>query len=514
MATKAQPVRIGPFSGGINTYSDPTAIADEDAVDLINFDVDLDGSLISRPPFVSSATSGGREGIRILGIYIATDGTSYVIFSTTTHGTCYYNIVTDTFGTVTSSMAATAMVQYMNKAWLISAPGAANPGGSWDGTTFTAVAAIPRGTTATVYKERIFVGTGALDVTNPSRLFFSGPANPTSWTGTDFLDVNNGDGQDIVKVYGFSGSVVVFKTNSTYVYAYESSPTKGQTQSISATIGLDGPDCMAESENTLYVLSNSEAYSISNWNWEQLNVKAPFEHVNAHTGFTHSNYSVSAVGNRIVFRYFDTYYVFGTKTRAWTRWLSTRTPDMFIKSPIKPLGSSVETFFAGNYLSDAAPSGNNTLFTFQEAHAPTRTETFTCTLRTKVYSMNVPYSFKRLMWWGVDLLSKSAITVQVTPVTYGKPVRWSDLTGLTWADLAGRTWGAPLDISIDVTDAADIKNPTSVRMFVKFIKSLRFRQIQYTLSSEVDGSTATGPLRIYSITAFIVNKETVSKKIS
>lgn len=514
MASKAQPVRVGPFSGGINTYSDPSAVADEDAVDIVNFDVDLDGSLISRPPFVATPSAGTRKGIRVLGVFIDTAGTPFVVFTSTALGACYYNVITETFGTINSTLFPTAMVQYMNKAWLVAPPGTAQDGGWWDGAVFTAVPAQPKGTSATVYKERIFIGTGALDTTNPSRLFFSGPANPTSWTGTDFLDINNGDGQDIVKVYSFSGSVVVFKTNSTYVYAYESSPTKGQTQSISATIGLDGPDCMAEAENVLYTLSGGEAYSISNWNWEQINVKSPFQFSNSHAGNTRGDYSVSAIGNRIMFRYYDTYYIFGTKTRAWTKWLSSLTPDLFIKSPYKPAGTTVETYVAGNYLSAAAPAGNDVLFTFQEAYTPTRSENFTCTLRTKIYSMNVPYSFKRLMWWGVDLLSKSPIDVQVSPITYGRPVRWSELAGMTWADMATRTWGAPLDISLDVSDESDINNPTGVRMFVKFIKSLRFRQIQYVLSSPVDGSTVTGPLRIYSITAFIVNKETVSKKIS
>lgn len=514
MASKAQPVRVGPFSGGINTYSDPSAVADEDAVDIVNFEVDLDGSLISRPPFVATGSAGTRKGIRVLGVFIDTTGTPFIIFTSTAQGVCYYNVVTDTFGTISATLFATAMVQYMNKAWLVAPPGSVVDGGSWDGSTFTAVPAQPKGTTATVYKERIFIGTGALDAANPSRLFFSGPANPTSWTGTDFLDVNNGDGQDIVKVYSFSGSVVVFKTNSTYVYAYESSPTKGQTQSISATIGLDGPDCLAESENVLYTLSGGEAYSISNWNWEQINVKSPFQLINTHAGNTRSDYSVSAIGNRIVFRYYDTYYIFGTKTRAWTKWTSALSPDLFIKSPYKPAGTPIETYFAGNYLSGAAPTGNDVLFTFQEAYTPIRTENFTCSLRTKIYSMNVPYSFKRLMWWGVDLLSKSHITVQVSPITYGRPVTLAELAGMTIANLADRTLGAPLDISLDVTDKSNINNPTGVRMFVKFIKSLRFRQIQYVLSSPVDGSTATGPLRIYSITAFIINKETVSKKIS
>jgi hypothetical protein len=519
-ANTPQPVKIGPFTGGLNTYSDPAAVADTDAVDMINFEVDLDGSLRSRPPFTVINSGQTKYNNRLLGIYTTTAGISYLIFSnvdgTGTGNTSYYRLDNGTTGLVTNTIAASAMVQYLNKAWLIAPPGSANPGGNWDGTTFTAVAAIQKGVSATVYKERIFVATGALDTTNPSRVFFSGAANPTSWTGTDFFDINNGDGQAILKIYAFSGAIVVFKTRVTFTFAYDTSPTKGQIQSVSNSVGLDDTDCVAESEGILYLLSNSRAYSISNWTWNQINVKVPFAYVNAHTNNTRSNFSVSAFGNRIVFRYYDTMYVYGTKTKAWSRWLSTLCPDYLVKSPIIDVATGIETYYGGNYLVRAVGAAADSLFKIKDTYTAVDSETFTCSVRTKVYSMEVPYSFKRLMWWGMDILAKAHIDVSVIPVTYSIPVTWAQMAPRTWGQVmaAGGTWGRPLDVSINVSDSVDIMNNSGIRTFIRYIKSLRFRQVQFTVSSTIDGSTATGPLNIYSMVAYVVNKQLVSKKIN
>lgn len=520
MATKAQPVRIGPFTGGLNTYSDPSAVADEDAVELINFDVDLDGSLTSRPPIKGLAGGlGGRYENRLLGTYVTSAGVAYLIFACKTTAdvaiTSWYKISDGTVGNIIGNFAATAMVQYQNKAWLIAPPTSANPGGSWDGTTFTAVAALPKGETATIYKERIFVGTGAKDATNPARVFFSGPANPSSWTGTDFFDVNNGDGQPIVALYSYAGSVVIFKSRSTYVYAYESSPTKGQVQTISASVGLENADCVAERENVLYVLYDSDLYSISNWNWEQLNIKVPFAYRNNNVGNTWTNFCVSNMNHRIVVRYYDNQYVYNIKTRTWALWQTLFLMHNIVESPIVDTVTGIQTFLTGNYGTRfAVTTTANTIYIIKDTYTATDSETFTCSVKSKVYSMNVPYSYKRLMWWGVDLLTKSKVDAVVTPVVYGRAVRIADVNTQPISNFLTRPINALLDQDISVSDSADIKNPSNVRMFVKYLKSLRFRQVQFKLSSTIDGTTSTGPLQIYSVTAFVINKESINKKIN
>ena len=521
MATKAEPVKLGPFVGGLNTFSDASAVADEDAVELLNFDVDLDGALVSRPPITRSVAIGGRYSNRFLGYYVPiTTGKVYFVFSCTDAAgaakTSYWNVTDNVYGDITTTMAAAVMVQWQGKAWLIAPPGQANPGGSWDGTTFTAVPTMPKGATASVHKNYLFIGTGALDTTNPSRVYWSKANAPTDWTDASaYNGIGDGDGQPLVAIYSWNGILICWKTKSTYSYGFESLPGKGQIQVVSATIGLENADCYTEVENVIYCLYDSDLYSISNWVWEQQNIKVPFSYRNTNLGNTWRDFSVSNLNGRVMVRFYDNYYVFGTKTRTWALWQTQWTPHRFWKSPIIDTVTGIQTFYCGNYLTrNAANTAGNYLFAIKDTYTAIDTESFTCRVKTKVYSFNVPYSYKRLMWWGIDLLTKSTTTVIASPVVYGRPVRILDIEPYTIGQLNTKPINALLDVDISVSDSANIKNPSGIRMFVKYLKSLRFRQIQFQLSSVLDGTTATGPLHIYSMTAFIINKELVEKKIN
>lgn len=521
MVTKAVPVKLGPFTGGLNTFSDQSTIADDECYTLNNFDVNLDGALISRPPIVLNYNVIGYNSLRYLGFYVTATGTPYMIYSgliIAAERTIAINGITGAIVVVSGAYAATCVVTYQNKAYIIADANSASNSGSWDGTTLTAIAGFGKGNSAVVYKERIFVSSGEMNVTNPSRVTFCNPANPAIWTGTDFFDVKNGDGQPIMKIYAFEGQIAIFKTRSTYTYAYESNPAKGQVVGASYTNGLDGEDCLVETENVLYVMSGAKVYSVFNWNWEQLNIKVPFAYVNNHTGKISHNCSLSVLGFRIIARYYDTYYVMGTKTKSWSTWTSYLTPHKFIKYPIVDNATGVEIYWADNYLSyDAADTTSPTrIFRVKDECNTLDKETFTATMETKTYSFDRPEGFKRLMWWGVDLLANSPVTAIVSPVVYGFPVKWKALSDLNlkWIDEANYTWGHPRQLAIDVTDTANIKNFSYTRMFVKYLKSLRFRQIYFELNSNLDGSTLTGSLRIFSLTVLLVNKQMVSKKIN
>lgn len=521
MATRAQPVEIGPFTGGINTFSDPTAIADDECADILNFDIDIDGSLVSRPPVSTLTTINGSRGMRLIGVFSTDSGYNWLIFTRVASntagyptGTYAYDLKNGTILTI-ASFSATVMVQYQKRAWLVAPVGSPYDGGSWDGNVFTAVTTLPQGATAVVYKERLFIGTGA--GTTPNRVYFSNAANFGLWTGTDFFDVHNGDGQKIIRMYVVSGSIAVFKTGSTYVFAYESAPAKGQIQLVSGSLGVDNYDCVVENNNVIYVTNNLNVYAISNWNWQQINSSVPFAFRDGHTGNSIRSTTMSSVGDRIIVRYYDNYYVFGTKTGVWSRWTSNLTFDYFVPSPLDQLGTSRRLYYAGNFYSADDPAAFN-IFKMYDGYIDTDTtsELFLCSVTTKTISLNSPYSFKRLMWWGADIFASTSVQATLIPAAVGTPVRWRDITALNlkWSDRAVYTWGNPLTKVLDVSDSAAVPNYTNVRIFLKFIKSIRFRQLQFKLSSTVGGTSQTGPFRVFSITAFVINKETVGKKIN
>src|SRR5687768_9450751 len=103
MPTRAQPFRIGPFTGGLNNRygeSDTQALPDSDASVLRNWEVDLDGSLLCRPSIVQEPTAGmpsWTERIKIIGQASFETGFDYIIAS---NGNGVY--ARDQFGTWTT----------------------------------------------------------------------------------------------------------------------------------------------------------------------------------------------------------------------------------------------------------------------------------------------------------------------------------------------------------------------------------------------------------------------------
>src|SRR5687768_8658141 len=99
-----QPIRLGPFVGGLNTASDPTAIADAELATCTNFGLDIDGSLISRPPIEELAGSTSWTE-RIICLAEAIFSGNHYIIGSNTNGVYYY--LNDTWTLITSTFQAT-----------------------------------------------------------------------------------------------------------------------------------------------------------------------------------------------------------------------------------------------------------------------------------------------------------------------------------------------------------------------------------------------------------------------
>ena len=506
-----QPVKIGPFVGGMNTYSGPTVIADNEAVLLQNLDVDLDGSLLARPGVVMSAAPATGAVSHVLGTFRAKTGEVYII---TSWGASVraFNTATSAWSTISATGDYTACVQYADSLWLVRKPsGVTQGGGKWDPVAgYTAVANMPRGFSCCIYKERMFISASRNnDDTSINRVKFSNAADPNTWTVTDYFDVNAGDGDDITKIYSYDSSIVIFKSDSTYIFAYESSPTKGIVQKVSSTIGANNAFSVVEYENNLFVMHEANVYRISNWNWEQANLKLPFEYRNVFGSGEMEKSSLSLLGNRVLARYYDKYYVLGLKTGAWSQWdfsLKGYTPSEFVTNPNINALVGAPNYYAASYVAT-----NQQFYFFIDGKFNTD-EDFVIKLVTKSYDFGPSYSFKRLYWWGVDILGTAATTFKVIPNVYAVPVKWGQLIGVPIPSLG--TWGRPLEPAIDVTDAASGGGGTAYRTFIKLLKGLRFRQLQFTLEATYKGLNSTAAYRIFSLTAHVDSKQTVSKKVS
>jgi hypothetical protein len=348
-----QPLRLGPFVGGLNTASDPTAIADAELAKATNFELDIDGSLISRCALaeVDGHTSWTERIICICEAIFS--GTYYLIGSNST-GVYYrqsgagqaWTLITNTF----QSMAA---VQYAGSVYIVAIPGSANPGGKWNpGGGFTAVAAMPKGQACTIHKERLYVAPGILATSNASRLIFSNAGNFDTWTGTDFIDIKQGDGTNLVDLTVFQDNLLLFKDKSSHVLAYDTRPSDAVVREISKTIGVSKQFNMVNYENQVYIFSSGWVYEIINYDFNRLNTKVPFVvDDTAPSAFTAENIFLSLVGDRLICRFHRNIYVYGLRTRTWSQWESVRSILHYFGPVVTLHPPTGNEFYAGSCLS-------------------------------------------------------------------------------------------------------------------------------------------------------------------
>lgn len=215
-----QPLVIGPFARGLNTYDDPTAVLDDEVVEALNFDPGLEGSMKSRPPFQDLGdpmTLGASGDARLLGMFYDAGGTPYLLASDGLSSTYYY--LSGAWNLITNTFAASAMTQYDGKAWLVAPFGESDPGGSWTPTGgFVADADMPKGDVIVSYKFRLWIAPGKGSTTS-TRVYYSKVlGQPNFWQTPGFVDIGAGDGESVVALTKYYNTLVVFRTRSIFSF--------------------------------------------------------------------------------------------------------------------------------------------------------------------------------------------------------------------------------------------------------------------------------------------------------
>ena len=512
-------IQIGPFVGGLNTFSDPTAIADNELVLCDNFELDLDGSLVSRPPIVNRGITFPLQAtgnINVLGYFYGTGGTRYLLASDGVSKTWVY---TGTWTLVTDTFAATAMVQFDYKAWLVApytgAAAGSRKGGYWTPAGgFVNDNKMPEGDTIVAHKFRMWISGGRDSLSNPTRLYYSNAlSSPLGlWTAApDFIDIGAGDGQAIVRVSVYYNSLVIFRTNSIYSFQFTSDPDSGVTSLLVPNVGLASKDAIVAWENFIYFIYDDKAYEFVNNRASQINLKVPFEST-ARAGI-YNPYVVSLFSNRIIYTFWDTVYVFSLRTRTWTTWSSNTHGSI---GPLITPVADVENEEAIAFSNAWVPSGNTrTAKTLHVTDAvTTETESFVCTAQTKNYNYQTSSAYKRLFWWGVDAIFNGTVTATAVPVIFNQAVTWTQMLSYTWTQSANYTWDQPATPGADVQTVRNTIGAGAIRKFVKFLKAMRFRQIHYKLVFETDGSISSAPVRLFALMTYVKAHERVSKTVT
>jgi hypothetical protein len=516
-----QLIPVGPFTGGLNTYSDPSTILNNELVVAQNVELDFDGSIKSRPPFTNenyNLTLGSTGNLNLLGYFYDSSGAAILIASNGLDNTYQFTgtVWKSLFGTSgTGKFAATAMTQFNGQAWILAPVGSANPGGYWVPDSgygvFTAQANMPKGNCIVAHKERLWISGGA--TTNPSRIYYSDVRGQTLWvTVPDFFDVGSGDGQAVIQIILYFNGLLIFRSQSIYSYSYSDDPgTTGSVSQVVGGIGLASKECVVQYESYVYFLFDDRAYEFTNGRAAQLNIKVPFTATDSASIYLKS--SVSEFNRRIIFSHYNTMYVFNLPTRTWTIWNTS-----VYGSIGKIVKKATEDFDAKAYThSSTSVTGSPRLaklLAISENITSVGENPIECVIQTKNLDYNGSSIYKRLFWWGADVKAKGTITAIASPIIYSQQVNWGQLLSTTWGGLLNFTWGQPQSPQSLVETVRVTSGVTPGRKFLKFLKSLRFRQINFKMTINIDGTVDTAPMKIFSFTTFVNAKETVSKAIT
>lgn len=521
---QSQAIRLGPFTGGINTASDPTAVADSELVDCVNFELDIDASLVSRPPIVETVNNSAAWTERIVMIGRANlAGVEYVIGSNV-DGT--YAFDGSTWTLIKSQLQARIALQFQDFVFIPAITGSLENGGYWDGSTFTTDVNMPRGESAVFHKARMFIapglsssGTAAHQLRYTDPISISTPV-PLTWPAAGVVSVGQGDGEFLLDVVIYNDNLILFKQDSTYVLAYDTQPVDAILRKINSNIGATSRHCVAMYENSIFVFHEGNIYEIINYDFQRINFKVPFLFDGASPGTRVEQVFLCSMGDRLVVRYFNRIYVYGLKTRTWTRWESQSDVlhnfGPLVEFPSHEVLQTNRKFYAGSSISSVdrvfyIPDGFDAVTTEHETSIEFDIE---CLILTKNYDLADSHHYKKLYWWGADVISVQTVVAVVNPITTEVSVSWDDLSGKTWDEISGATWAAPLT-AVSFSKETVVADASNVgRKFIKFLKALRWRQVNYQVILKNNGTTVQGPCRMFTLTVLVSSKQTIVKQIN
>lgn len=502
---------IDDFSGGLNNVVDPSLIAENEVADLRNLVISRTGKLISRYPITETADfPNGTTSAKILGYFRNEDAVVFAVVALQ-NSTQIYDIVADTW-TQVWAYEALDMATYANRLYLISDT---EGGGYWSkvaGTyQWTDVAAMPEGNQIHFTKGRIYVSSRANN--NTSTLRYSAIDSTglgttiDDWPSENYIDVNEGDGDELIKIIEGNSELFLFRSNSTYRLAYSASadPSLGTLTAMSQTIGADCSRSIVEFENTLAVLHAGTLYQFAGYNFYPYNPANKVE-FKVKPGFSGQKQGVSKVGQYLLVWHHGYMYCYDTDTGLWSEWESDTGAAHFVEAP------------RGTFLDSAAvptaygvPFGdysNKGLLKLALEYSASDTETIRCQMTTRTYDIGQPSLFKRLFGWELLAVAVNWIEGGLTPIDVfqdlEEQITWGELETYTWADAGTSIQWLPEGAYVPViVPRLPSSNPKP--QVIKISGKQTFKRGYFTIRFQNDGTVATSPSRLDGIVLYLTN---------
>lgn len=469
------------------------------------------------------------ERIVFIGVAVF-EGTQYLMGSNV-NGIFRFNVGSGTWATVTTDTQASSMVQYNDRVYFLSVPNATHSLSDWSpggGHSFLDPANLHTmmggdfgGGSLVIFKERLFIIPGLDKANNTSRLIFSDAGLPEAYgTTTQFIDIHPGDGQKLIDAVSYDDNLMLFKEDSTFVMSYTSRPADAEILNINTTIGATIRHCVAVYENSLFVYHEGKVYEIANYDFQQINTKVPFLYdATVPTSTRAEEVFMSVFGDRLVIRYYNRIYVYGLKTRTWSRWES-EDDQLHNFGPIVAIPANVTADINNLYYAGSSILSNDKVYLLKDGFGPDDREsadsvnkTIYASITTKNYDLANPYQYKKLYWWGADIGSNTDVVGTVTPIAFGFIPEWSTLVIRSWGSLVDLTWGN-FDTNTPIETTVSAAGSGNVRRFIKFPRTLRYRQVNFQIQLDCTGSNSDSPVKLFSLIAITATKETLSKALT
>lgn len=505
--SRTRKIVLKDMSGGLNNAADLTTLLNNEFAEVKNFDVDVNGGLVSRPPIVKVADAPEAAYMRTVGYYTDLGGTDYVVVSSA-GGTWICNLTTFAY-TKISSIVASGAAQYKSRLYICSAT---QSGGYWNGGSFTALDTgamkMPKGEQLLLFKGRFWMISQEAG-SERGRIYFSridalgvSPTTVDEWnTAQDFFDVSAGDGQWISCLKAGAGEIFIFRNGSTYFFKYDSSPFSGRLELLNGTIGADNADAVDQYEFSFLVLSAGRLYRFVSYNYYPLNDQQKVRLQPVTTIGLETVTGVSVFGRRALVWYGGVTYVLDLDQGTWSTWESDSKVGVFKRRPRREDDLTPDVAYGYTAVTDPAKRG---LYRIQDFFDALASEEIVCEIQTKAFDWEQPDSWKRLWGWSVDVLTARQVQGTVQPIQLdAAQANWDDMEDVVdgWDGLELGTWDQPMAVSAIVERDIDFPYAAPYRANISFPQvDQRYRRVSFGVRLTNDGTTATAPSRIVALT--------------
>lgn len=525
MSVESRMVPFRDFTEGLNNVADESAISDKALARIINMELDSNGSLVSRPPIVKVASfPSALVPAEQLGFYARADGINFIVYAHNSK-TYLFNPANNIF-TEIAAFAASGCAQYQNRLYLVAR---ATRGGWWGETTpssgvytFQSLAGgtvpMPFGDQIVAYKDRMWIA-GWGDSDERTKVYLSEitdtvGGNINNWPLLNFIFVSRGDGEWITKLRPGTNDLTIFRNGSAYYFSYDSDPVLGNLSRYEGSVGTENKYTTAQYENYLYTLSNGVIYQQIGYQFYRRN---DAQKVQLRPRATVTPYSldaaISVVGNRLIVWYQGETYALNLTTFTWSQWDSPTT--LGANFDVIP---RVDGYFGTDVAYGISGSGVAAkwgVYRIVNEYNSTNTEQMTCQIRTKAYDYASPDKTKRLFWWSADALATGLASGTAVPITLtASATTYDDLDLLTFNTLDTATYDNMTIKVPGVTTNRTSPATFPARISYRFTKKMPFRRIYYELALDCDGSLATGPVHIFSLTTYVEVRQKITKGVN